>query len=483
MAFTPEQETTLKQIIEAFQNGKRLSDLPNVSGTNPYNLFCEVLDEDGESKKAALATLLPYMEDECSYGVEFDTEVGTPACTRIGNLVLHKTLPVQNRMKGCLLDDKGAVVEYLNPQDWRGQVRDGSRGQVMVEIPMFYWKFTTEGTKRSVRISEFPLPGYHQVKQQYISAYEATVQRSTSKLSSVVNSDADFRGGNNNDGWDGSYRTLLGRPATVISRTSFRKYARNRNASASTEWNCMTYELQKVLYWLFVVEYATLNSQATFTAELTEQGYHKGGLGAGVTNVTDWNGFNGYYPFVPCGHTDSLGNGSGEVEYTAQNDDLDKPIIQNVLANRYRGVENPFGHIWKWTDGINVCISPNEENGGNGLSKVFICKDPAKFTDSNYEGYSHVGNETRAEGYVKKIIFGEMGEIMPEKVGGGSSLFHCDYHYTNIPTSSEALRGLLFGGSAHSGATAGFVCASSSNAPSHAAAGFGSRLCFIPQSA
>lgn len=144
---TAEQEAILEQIIEAFQNGKRLSDLPDVSGTNPFNLICEVL-EDGESKKAALATLLPYMEEECSYGIEFDTAVSSPACTRIGNLSLHKSLPIHNRMKGCLLNDDGEVVEYLNPANWTGQTRDGSRGQVMVELPMHYRKFETDGTKR-----------------------------------------------------------------------------------------------------------------------------------------------------------------------------------------------------------------------------------------------------------------------------------------------------------------------------------------------
>ena len=85
MALTTEQEEKVAQIIEAFENGKRLSDLPNVSGTNPYNLFCEVLDEDGESKKAALATLLPYTEEQSSYGVQFDTAVSTPTCTRVGS--------------------------------------------------------------------------------------------------------------------------------------------------------------------------------------------------------------------------------------------------------------------------------------------------------------------------------------------------------------------------------------------------------------
>ena len=248
MAFTETQETILEQIIEAYQNGKRLSDLPEVSGKNPYNLYCEVLDEDGESKKAALASLLPYIEDDCSYGVEFDITVASPTCTRIGNTDLHKSLPVQSRMKGCLLDDDGNVVEYLDPTDWTGNVLDGSRGQVMVEIPAHYRKCETEGNKRRVRISELPLAGYHLVPRMYISAYQATVERSTLKLCSVKNTGVDYRGGNNNAEWDGLVKTLLGRPATSLSRTNFRKYARNRNAAATSEWNCMTYDAQKALY-------------------------------------------------------------------------------------------------------------------------------------------------------------------------------------------------------------------------------------------
>ena len=92
---------------------------------------------------------------------------------------------------------------------------------------------------------------------------------------------------------------------------------------------------------------------------------------------------------------------------------------------------------------------------------------------------SHVGTEARAEGYAKEIIFGEGGEIMPSVVGGGSTTYFCDYHYTNIPTSTT-LRGVLFGGSAKHGAYAGFACAYSNHAPSNAHANVGSRLCFIP---
>lgn len=413
------------------------------------------------------------------YGIEWDTEVSSPSVTRIGNMDLHRTLPIQSRMRGCLLDDNGKVTKYLNPKDWTGEVRDGSRGQVMVEIPIHYRRCETEGTKRRVKLSEYPLHGFLPIPRMYPSAYEATLQRSTKKLCSVVNTDPDFRGGNNQAAWDGTYRSLLGRPVTNINRTNFRTYARNRNNAATAEWNIYTYHVHKALYWLYVVEYANRNSQLPFTAELTAEGFHQGGLGAGVTTWDiNWSTFNGYYPFVPCGHTDSLGNRTGVVSYTAKNDD--ESITKTFDVPRYRGVENPFGHIWKWTDGCNIQVSATQENGGTGLSKAFICHAPANFQDSNYANYSHVGNIDRSGGYVEEVLFGVGGEILPKTTGGGSTTYFCDKHYTNIPSSGEALRGLLFGCIAHSGATAGLASADSHSAPSYSTALVGSRLCFIP---
>ncbi|MBQ6939913.1 MAG: hypothetical protein IJN51_01250 [Alistipes sp.] len=479
MALTSEQEAKVLQIIEAFENGKRVNELPTIGSVNPLDLIVEVLDTDGETKQAKLAGLLPYLEQQCAYGAQRQTTVSPSAWTRIGNTDLHKSLPIHNRLRGCLLDDDGNVVEYLNPTNWKAHTLDGSRGQVMVEIPQHYRKFETDGTYRRCKISEYPLPGYHNVPKMYIAAYEATVQRSTTKLCSVVNTDADYRGGNNNSAWDGTYRTLLGRPATVISRTNFRKYARNRNGAATAEWNCQAYEAYKALFWLYVIEYANSNCQLPFNAEKDANGYAQGGLGNGVTTMkdADWSSYFSYYPFVPCGHTDELGNGSGEVAYEVPKDD--GTVLATVYANRYRGVENPFGHIWKWTDGINIKISPTEENGGDNTSKVFVADDPANYNDSNYDGYSMRGLEARENGYVKELIFGEFGDIMPAAVGGGSTTYYADYHYTNIPTA-EALRGVLFGGHAHDGAAAGFGCAHSHCAPSSTNAIIGSRLCFIP---
>ena len=66
-----------------------------------------------------------------------------------------------------------------------------------------------------------------------------------------------------------------------------RTYARN----AGSELLC--YEYYKwIIYWLFVIEYATFNSQATYNAALTSDGYHQGGLGAGISNMSDWDMYN-----------------------------------------------------------------------------------------------------------------------------------------------------------------------------------------------
>ena len=477
---TTDQENRVLTMLNAFENGKRLVDLPNASGNNPFDMTVEVL-EDGESKQAKLAALLPNIEDDVMYGVQWDITSSDPKVIRIGNLALHRTLPIQNRMRGCLLDDNGQVVKYLNPLDWTSEVRDGSKGQVMVELPMHYRKFETDGNIRRVKISEYPLAGYHQVPLCYVSAYEAALDRtntSTPKLASVVNMTTAFRGGANKSEWDGTFRTLLGRPATAISRTNFRNYARNRNGKATSEWNCYTIGVHEEIYWLYLIEYANRNSQAAYNSELDSNGYRQGGLGAGVTILDSWNTFNSYNPFVPCGHTDSLGNGTGVIEYAVQDDTTGS--WKNQMVPRYRGIENPFGHIWKWTDGINVMIKPDSDS--NPTSDVYICQDPSKFNDSNYNGYICVGQEARKEGYAKDIIFGEYGSIMPKEVGAGSTSFLCDYNFTNIPTSTT-LRGVLFGGYANSVAPAGLACAGSFGAPSDSNTYFGSRLCFIPAKA
>ena len=413
------------------------------------------------------------------YGIEWDTTVSNPVPTRIGKAELHAELPVQSLIRRCVLKTDGTVNYYLNAND--STKRDngaaanlsGADGQVMVELPECYARFEMDGTKRRALISTQELPGFHKWNKAYISAYEATVQRSTNTLMSVVNMGADYRGGGNNADWDGTYRSLLGRPATNISLTSFRTYARQ---GRSTEWNCNVYQLHKELWWFFAIEYCNFNSQAEYNAALDSNGYHQGGLGAGVTQISDWNGYNGYMPFVPCGTTNSLGNRTGVVTYNAMKAD-GTTVHYAAPVPSYRGVENPFGHIWKWTDG---CLCNIQSEAAGGVSMFYVCDNPANFASSISANYDYRGDLPRSNGYVKEVILGEYGEIMPLSIGGGSTTYFCDNFYTDIPGSGSATRGVLFGGYANSDATAGFVFAGTHHAPANTDANIGSRLCFIP---
>lgn len=412
------------------------------------------------------------------YGIEYDASTGDEP-VRVGNMALHKSLPIQSKMKGCLLSDNGTVNKYLNADSWLEETRDGSTGQVMVEIPTHYrLGVKVDDNKRMVLMSEYAVPGFIKVPKCYVSAYPAALQRSTLKLASVVNTSTDYRGGDNTAAWDGTYRSLLGMPATNISRESFRKYARNRNTS-TVEWNMITYDIWKEIYWLYATEYCTLNSQKAYNAALTSEGYHQGGLGDGITSINydRWNTYNGVCPFVQNGYTDSLGNGTGEVNFTMPSQ---YGSALTVPANRYRGIEIPFGEIWYWVDGVNIDDSADVANGGDGASNVYVCKDPSKFSGTGYDGYTYIGNEARSNGWTKEIALGDDCDIIGTAVGGSSIKYFCDYHYVEHPASGNFLRGFLFGGTATNGARAGFATSDSRFTPSSLAASFGSRLCFLP---
>lgn len=414
------------------------------------------------------------------YGVEFDVTVAATAGTRIGRSELHVSCPIQNKMRRCVLKDDGSVAYYLGDSDSTktstGGTADlsGGAGQVMVEIPAHYRRFEFEGSKIRVLLSEYALPGFDLVPKVYISAYEATVARSTNKLSSVMNSTAEYRGGSNNSAndADATGKSQLGMPATSISLTNFRAYAANRGAG----WYCNTYEAHKTMFWLYVVEYANTYSQAAFTEVLTDEGFHQGGLGAGVTTLdgTAWSNMNGRNPFVPCGTTNSLGNKSGVVSFSVPSGYGSELTVE---VPSYRGIENPFGHIWKWTDGVLMLIQ-SATDGGKSLA--YKATDPADFNSSSVDNYKYIGDLPRTEGYIKAIMFGEAGEMLPTTIGGSATTYWTDYFYTSIPDSGVSTRGLLFGGPAMYGTKAGFAFAFSNNTPSYTHANLGSRLCFMP---
>lgn len=423
------------------------------------------------------------LEDIYSYGVEWDSTVADPTLTRIGNPLLHKSLPIQSQYKGCVAN--GAKINYyLNPNDWSQKadgtpsVLDGTDGTVRVHIPKFYGKSGVEGTKRWVRMSTIKMDNtWIEIPEMLVDAYRSTVDTTVSatpKAVSVVNTTAQFRGGGNRTANDtyldtDAFRSDLGKPRTNISRANMRTYATN----AGSEMLC--YEYYKwIFYWAWVVEYATLNSQKAYTADLTAEGYHQGGLGDGVTTWNgDWNTYNGYCPLTPCGYCNDIGNFTGVKDLVIPETVINESTTvasKTFKVPRWRGFDNPFGDIWTNLDGIIL-----ERTAANQPSSVYTTTDPTAFGDDNTaKGKMTVaGTEIASDGWIKDYDLGETGEIIPSVVGGSATTYMCDYHYCNA--SSTALRTLLVGGRAFYGGYAGLGCFHSSNGVGGADANVGFR--------
>lgn len=416
-------------------------------------------------------------ENELWYGVKFDlANSSSPDGVRTGNMEMHRTLPIQSKMRGCTINNVDNVKKYLKADDWTkwedGTViaQDSSQisPEMMVEIPEHYRLLVaTPDNTVEVRMSEYNLPGYTKVEKKYIGAYEGMTSETLPNLLRSINNT--------------KYK-----PKVSTTRNQFQVFAREN--SRTNNWNIYTYGAHRDLTWLFVVEYATLNSQKAFNASLTAEGYHQGGLGEGVaTGTVTVNGAT-TYSFVPCGTTNSLGNGTGIIEYTHTNTNAEGTSTGTKVVNvpRYRGIENPFGHVWK--NVIDVVVAGTDNS-------VYICKDYTKFgtfeggTNPTAEQLIAAGYElqdfkesTISSQYVKKLVNNNQADLFPAIVGNGASstTYYCDYHWTN-PVATP--RTLLIGGRSDFGSLAGLFSLNSNDGLDLSAARVGTRITFYGEPA
>ena len=412
------------------------------------------------------------------YGVKRLIGQTSSALTRIGNTDLHKVnggLPVQSLMRRCILKADGTVNYYLGATDSTKNsaggtaTLDGTDGHVMVEIPEHYARFWTEtigsDTYANAAISMYALPGFKKISKHYISAFEASMDRTNNKLASVINTTTQFRGGNNTSAWDANANSLLGRPVTSLTRAQERTYAGNIGAG----WCEEPFEFMSSWRWLYIIEYANTNIQLAYNSALTAEGYRQGGLGNGVTDAvsSEWNTFNAYNPFVPCGQTKTLGNQSGTVSYVATNF-AGTGVNRTFSVPSFRGIENPFGHIWKRIDGVNV-----NRTGGRVLT--YFKKGVTGFVDDTATGYTYLADMPYSSGYILNLMFGEDGALLPLSTGGSSTTGWCDYYEA---PDLDGWRGLLSSGNAYYGSSAGFVIAYAYYSAAFTSATFGLRLCY-----
>ena len=450
-----------------------------------------------------------FTSDLTSYGVSWKPNVGDPHLTRVGNMTYHKSLPIQNNMKGCIaqMKDGAKIIYYLNHNDWRfkehpdylynkqvtdntitddvfkdlkyehqyvkinntvlqvksintetktatieaiesgtydielGSCTNGYDGEVMVEVPEFWIKSWDTDTRREVRITPTYIDDSWE-HQPYIlvAAYHDTVlntvpenmgylsQLEVNSAISVANIHDYCRGGNNDITYDqyletDRFRTMLGKPRTAVNRANMRTYCRKAGKEI------LSYlQYKRIMYWLYVIEYANFNCQEAFDETLTKEGFKQGGLGMGVIYATNSN-----MPLTPNGYTNEFGNRTNI-----------KAIVTQVtqIVPRWHGIENPFGDIWNNVDGILINSASIVENN-HTYSEIYVTNNPVCYTDTDYNKMKLIRIMRFTNGWIKEWDLGNTAEIIPRSTGGSPNTYKCDYYWCD----GVRLVILLLGGS------------------------------------
>ena len=383
--------------------------------------------ETWSSKKIhdALRQIDPDYMNKGTFGVQWDTTNPSSALTRLSQendpngLV---TVDITTEPVAAVGSGEGSSpfdnyfpwkgMEEFNVVDGDPLYKQGEEGfsrtlyDTMVWVPEFWYYIQVDGDYIRYYISSETRPGFkkHPGSGMYMSRYEASD--------------------------DSGYGSKSGKaPKTGITRATART-----NATAKGDgWRQDDFAAYCARCLLYLVEFADFNSQAK--------------LGNGWTSET---------AATNTGGTDSMlyhtGRPDGENGHTAV---------------QYRHIENPFGNVFAWVDGINM----NNEN-------VYICTDPSKYADDTSDNYTFIGTRASFNGYVKKVSVpsGENNWCMfPTEVGASSTTYLCDYSTYNI-----GWRVLHVGGSWGSGPSAGFLCFYGISTSADLSSSIGLRLLWAP---
>ena len=336
-----------------------------------------------------------------SYGLNWDQTADEYTRTGARNYTA-----IQSMMRRCVLNNDGSVNYYLDPfdstkkEDGTAANLDGSDGNVMVEVPRFYYDYnylTVGNVIHSHSISLDSSDG-HPVHWAFVKDGVEVDHRYYPVYLGY------------NDG--GVLKSISGvYPTTSISRPTARTYAKANGAG----WHQIDFALYEAITLLMIIEYGTMNIQAAL-------GQGRTALSGGAWSGGSLIGINGL--------SNSDGNGTNNVTY-----------IGNAAAAAadgsymtYRGCENFFGNVWRWVDGINI----------NNI-RYYLSNNPATFDDVSLttNGYTDSGvTGGSVSGYARELANTSKGFIPVSVTGGSSNTGTTDYYYQNTGLNAVAVGGL-----------------------------------------
>ncbi len=382
--------------------------------------------KDGSGVKGELEITISNQAVRSLYGVSWRTSGKDTSMTRLGT-AKDKTAGTDfsdfypwSEMKLCNVADDGKTIIYIGDKDEFGEElfkRDGTNGQVMVKIPKFYYKHTYNDTTGEHRFwaTDGPAAGFAlhpafiragaEKDYVFIGAYEAWIDD------------------------NGKLASISGKPPTTNKKIAdFRAAAQVRRTETNKGWNQLDVQTISAVQLLYLVENANTNCQTA--------------IGKGVVDL-GWT--NGEYRAVVTGGCDDLGGASGMVD-SGEN---------GKKSVSYRGIENLWGNVWAFVDGINI-------------------NDHVPSVDGTVAGFTLSSDN----GWVSNFAYSTAGDwlLMPGAVVSNESDSYVPDYYYQTPDERVA----LVGGYWNSGTIAGLFSWGVHRDSSNANLDVGGRVLLIP---
>lgn len=416
---------------------------------------------------ADLEAFIGYSADDI-YGVEVD--FANKKFTRLSGAVNRTpgegfdSINAFGGRKRCNVADDGTVTAYYGDANYTitGKNAAGTKVQVMVEQPKFYYKVVpmvlekgAKGMKiRKARyyVSDTLKPGFkvHPAFVEngnvnpyiYLAAFEGSLFDTSANAYILDDAQvADFAA-------DVLCSIANAKPASGLqqnlTRANTRKLAQNRGKG----WEQAYAATIAASQLLMLIEYASFDMQKA--------------IGNGVTNKTD-DGSTSMTEIT--GATVNLGNASGSV--TNANG-------YNIVS--YRGEENIWGNIWAWIDGM------NEENPATFTTGDFgtlYVADHGFVDDSKASPYKNTGiHPDYGSGYISAFGYSEEFDwlFVTAEHTGNSTLPVGDYYWNQNPGWRVAVLGGVWDHGAYAGAFYWNLDSAASSRTRHV----GGRLVYVP---
>lgn len=421
-------------------------------------------------------TCMPSKENQV-YGIEWVK--GSNVCTRIGNMELHKTCPIQNRLRGCLHSGKN-ILHWLNADGWglpmdNGEipVLDGSMGDVGVAMPLEYFvKVVIFTDKYQIWISDDNIDGtWIRISPCIYGPNKALTRINANGVEEAFNAcikedDETHVGGNKNET---HIDKLHGRPRTGITLEKAIEFCNNRGNGIRV----VDYLHYCALQLLYYIEYANFDSQKNVNKELSSGGFKQGGLGVGVTNL-DWvklKNYNNANPIIPTYFQveNNVGNKSFcDTSFVLGTDYTKNDTTFETIPAYFHGI-HLFGDIWGFIADILIVTDMTDKS----RAIVYKLKNGVKIGEVDNTNIKEkcdiIGYQANSNNYIEEFDLSGGPYFIPKSVGSNKKY---DRNYINY-TNDETIRIAIVGGCADIGSYTGVGCFSSVWARSAAPASVG----------